>query len=106
MSINFSISNIITFIISVYAIVTGVMQLIKGKFQGNQEKYEKYTEDSLALFARVSGIVEIISGIALFFLFCIPDHFSSLTFWIGIAALVAFVLLVEFVGGKIILKMK
>lgn len=106
MKIEFNISNIITLIISIYAIVTGVIQLIKGKFQGKQEKYAEYTEDSLKLFARVSGIVEIISGFGLFFLFTIPDQFSSLTFWIGIAALVAFILLAEFVGGKIILKKK
>lgn len=103
---NFSFTSIVTLVICIYMVVTGVIQLIKGKFQGKQDKYAEYTEDSLALFARVSGVVEIITGVGLFFLFTIPDQFSSLTFWIGVAALVAFILLAEFVGGKIILKKK
>lgn len=103
---NFSFTSIVTLVICIYMVVTGVIQLIKGKFQGKQDKYAEYTEDSLALFARVSGVVEIITGVGLFLLFGIPDRFSSLTFWIGVAALVAFILLVEFVGGKIILKKK
>lgn len=46
----------------------GLKQIVTGKYSGKQERYEKYTPESVALSARVSGVFSILTGVG-FFLF-------------------------------------
>ncbi len=57
---------IISIVLALYLMVTGVMQIAKGKMSGMSE--EEYTPESIKLYSRVSGVIFVLSSLPMILL--------------------------------------
>ena len=99
-----NISTIVMIAICGYIVFIGLASLITGKVYGMGKTASKYTDESLAKYARPYGLAELLAGVALFGIDWYLTVEKNQTFlYAGIALIVVAVIVLIF-GSRSLVK--
>lgn len=102
----FNGSSAFQIVISLYMVVTGIMQLVTGKLVTSPRFAQKYTEESIKKYSRVSGPLQIIAGIDIFVTFSLDFNKVPLPVVITLSAAIFVLIAILLIAQKKILVKK